>query len=309
MKPVFSIPRGVYPTMITPYRNGKIDYGAAAALTEWYVSKGCKGVFAVCQSSEMTFLSLTERVALAKTVVEAAKGKLCVVASGHIADSMDEQIREANAIAETGIDAFVAVSNRFDLHHDGDDEFLRNADAFLKGVDPSIPLGIYECPRPYKRLLTERILDYCVQTKRFVFIKDTCCDPVMLAERLDRLSGTGVGLFNANEQTIYHSLLHGASGYSGIMANFHPELLAWLCENFSRQPEKAAKLSDMLSMIAFTEASTYPCTAKKFLNDHAGIPMDIYSRSADPKLLTPYWELIVRQMHDYQKLIHALLEI
>ena len=305
----FSISCGVYPTMITPYKNGAIDFGAVAALTQWYIAKGCKGVFAVCQSSEMAFLSLKEREELAKAVVKAANGQLTVVASGHVADSMEEQIREANTIAGTGVDAFVAVSNRFDLHHDGDDEFLRQADSFLAGVDPSVPLGIYECPRPYKRLLTPRILDYCIDTRRFVFIKDTCCDPVMLTDRLDQLRGTGVGLFNANEQTLYHSLKAGASGYSGIMANFHPELLAWLCENYEKEPEKAEKLSSMLSMIAFTEANTYPCTAKKYLNDYVGIPMEIFARSADQKLLTPYWELIVRQMREYQNLIHELLGV
>ena len=310
MNGTFTLTRGVYPTMITPYnRDGSIDHGAAEAIVDWYAANGCKGVFAVCQSSEMAFLSFDERVRLAETVARAAKGKLAVVASGHISDSMTEQIREANAIAATGVDAFVAVSNRFDLHNDGDDTFLRNAETFLNGVDPAVPLGIYECPRPYKRLLTPRILDYCAATKRFVFIKDTCCDPVMLTDRLHRLDGTGVGLFNANEQTLLHSLQYGAAGYSGIMANFHPELLAWLCENYASQPQKAKKLSDLLSMIAFTEAATYPCTAKRAMNDYAGIRMEIAARSADSKLFTPYWELIVRQMHDAQTLIHELLEI
>ena len=76
------IQRGVYPTMITPYtKSGEIDYEMAARLVDWYAQKGCRGVFAVCQSSEMAYLSLRERVRLAQTVVDAAAGRLDVVAA------------------------------------------------------------------------------------------------------------------------------------------------------------------------------------------------------------------------------------
>ena len=40
----------------------------AAAATEWYIASGCSGLFAVCQSSEMYFLSEEERLELAEFV-------------------------------------------------------------------------------------------------------------------------------------------------------------------------------------------------------------------------------------------------
>ena len=49
-----SIPNGVYPTMITPYTDDdKIDFGAVERLLNWYHHNNIKGVFAVCQSSDM----------------------------------------------------------------------------------------------------------------------------------------------------------------------------------------------------------------------------------------------------------------
>lgn len=288
------IKKGIYPTMITPYKNGEIDFDAVEKLTEWYIKEGCQGVFAVCQSSEMQFLSLKERVKLAKAVVEASDGKLDVVASGHCADSIEEQIEEINQISETGIDAFVLVSNRLDLHNDGDEVFIENGEKLLANINKDIPLGVYECPRPYKRLLSKKNLEWMLSTNRFQFIKDTCCCPDLLKERLELLEGSDCALFNANEQTLVHSLKCGASGYSGIMANFHPGLLVWLFENYNT--EKAETISDILSMSAFTESPAYPCTAKYYLNLE-GIPMDIYARSADHKNLTSYQRLIVEQMY------------
>ncbi len=291
------IKNGIYPTMITPYRDGRIDWHAVEALVNWYREKGCHGIFAVCQSSEMNFLSLSERRELARRVREFAGSDMNVVVSGHCASSIDAQAEEIHEIAEaSGADAFVLVSNRLDIHNMGDDTWLENGERLLEKLDKALPLGIYECPMPYKRLLTPRILEWCKKSGRFAFIKDTCCDPDMLSDRLDQIRGSGIGLFNANEQTLLHSLRHGAAGYSGIMANFHPDLLVWLFEHFEAEPERAERLSDALSMTAFTEGPAYPCTAKHYLS-FEGVEMTIEARSSSPRNLTSYQKLVMEQLY------------
>ncbi len=53
-----TIPNGVYPTMITPFKDDKtVDYNAVLKLIEWYTGK-VNGIFSVCQSSEMFFSPL-----------------------------------------------------------------------------------------------------------------------------------------------------------------------------------------------------------------------------------------------------------
>ena len=127
-----NINTGVYPTMITPYdKNGEIDYVAVKQMVEWYIEKGCRGIFAVCQSSEMAFMTLEERVELARKIVEYADGRINIVASGHCGNSIKEQIHEINEISKTGIDAFVLVSNRLDMHSEGDDKWIENAEKVL----------------------------------------------------------------------------------------------------------------------------------------------------------------------------------
>ena len=297
-----TIANGVYPTMITPYTSdGKVDYEAAARIVKWYIEHGCEGVFAVCQSSEMFYLSLEEKIRLAKTVVDAAEGKINVVASGHCSDSLDEQIREINEISKTGIDAFVLVSNRFDLHNRGDEECFKNAQYVLDRIDKDIPLGIYECPTPYKRLLSDDIIKRCLESGRFKFIKDTCCDPELLEKRARILSGTDLKLFNANAQTTLYSLICGYSGYSGIMANFHPDIIVWLCKNFEKYPEAAKRVQEFFTMYAFTECMHYPITAKYHMN-LAGVPMELDSRWKNKEDCTEYEKMVIRQgisMEDY----------
>lgn len=119
--------------MITPYTDdGRIDFDGVKRIVDWYAERGSHGIFAVCQSSEMQFLSLQERVEPVRTVVNASAGRMSVVASGHCSESIDEQAEEVNAMAETGVEAMVLVSNRLDLHNDGDDVWIRNAERLLE---------------------------------------------------------------------------------------------------------------------------------------------------------------------------------
>ena len=150
-----------------------------------------------------------------------------------------------------------------------------------------MPLGIYECPKPYKRLLTDAMLEFCIETERFYFIKDTCCDSDLIAHRLDICRGSRLEIFNANAQTLLSTLKNGCSGYCGVMANIHPELYArlWHSDFDSRE---ASLLQDYLGLAATAESLTYPCCAKDYLNRYRGIEMETFARSADEANYTPY---------------------
>ena len=80
------IPNGVYPTMITPFtKDNKIDYAAVEALINWYAGKKVDGIFAICQSSEIFFLSFEERLELLHFVMQHTPKNISIVASGHVA--------------------------------------------------------------------------------------------------------------------------------------------------------------------------------------------------------------------------------
>ena len=68
------IASGVWPVMITPFtEDNKPDFKAIEGLCNWYIKKGCTGIFAVCQSSEMAFLTEQEKLDIAKAVVDAVE--------------------------------------------------------------------------------------------------------------------------------------------------------------------------------------------------------------------------------------------
>ena len=271
------IPGGIYPVMITPFTaDNQIDYDAVDRIVEFYAQGGCHGIFAVCQSSEMFWLTENEREKLAARVVKASAGRMCVVASGHISERMEDQIRELRRIAATGVNAVVMISNRLASPDESDNALIARMKTILDAI-PGVTFGMYECPYPYKRMLTPKVLEAMAETGRFTFIKDTCCDAELIAERIKLLDGR-IQLFNANCATALETFESGADGFSGIMANYHPDLLVWLYENFRAQPEKARKLSSMLSVMSLVEGCGHPAATKYHMN-LVGVPMEIRCRS------------------------------
>ena len=288
-------PNGVYPVMLTPFtENNEVDYEALGKLVDWYIEKGVNGLFADCQSSEMFFLSLEERVKIGEFVKKHADGRVPVVTSGHISDSLEDQAKELTAIAGTGADAVILLTNRLAKENESDEVWLENLKKLLEMIPKDVPLGFYECPYTYKRIISPELLKWCADTGRFYFIKDTSCDIENMKAKLEVIKGTNLKLFNANTSTLLETLELGASGYSGVMANFHPELYVKLCNIYKENPSKARKIADFLTVASLIERQVYPVNAK-FYQKSIGNFNSIMTRTRDIKELNATGILEIQQ--------------
>ncbi len=264
--------------MVTPFDEQlNICYSAVEQQVEWYIQRGTSGIFVVCQSSEMEQLNRGERQALSRAVVKAVNGRVPVVASGHLSETPEEQYADVMSIYETGVDSVVLVSNRFASDGESEDVFIGSMDRFLNRIDTSVQLGMYECPSPYKWLLTDRAFQYCINSGRIDYFKDTSCDTGVIKKRAAMASGSSLYILNANTATFLQGLKDGADGYSGVMANFHPELYRWLFDNYETQPALALRVSDFLSAVAAVECRNYPDCAKYHLSKYIK-EMQVFSR-------------------------------
>jgi 4-hydroxy-tetrahydrodipicolinate synthase len=257
--------RGVWPVMLTPFDDRReIDWASLEKLIDWYIRAGVNGLFANCQSSEMFFLSEAESLQLTRFVLDYVDGRVPVVASGHTASSLSQQIDQLGRMAETGVDSVILISNRLAMPGEDDGTVLDNLRKITAALPETVGLGIYECPHPYKRLLSDEVVDWCARSGRYTFIKDTCCRIGTIARRVELSRGSRLRIANANGQTLLPSLQAGAHGYSGIMTNFHPELYVWLCDNWQSEPEKADIVAAYLSTASLAEYLDYPICAKDY---------------------------------------------
>ncbi|WP_311198899.1 dihydrodipicolinate synthase family protein [Paenibacillus hexagrammi] len=137
-----------------------------------------------------------------------------------------------------------------------------------------------KCPYPYKRLLTPQLLKKCADTGRFSFLKDTSCDLQQIAAKIEAVKGSPLQIFNANSATLLASLRLGAAGFSGVMANFHPDLYVRLTELWSTEQIHAETIQSFLGAASLVELQMYPVNAKYHLRTR-GLPILLYCRSRD----------------------------
>ena len=287
-------PGGVWPVMLTPFtENNEVDYVGLAALTEWYISQGANGLFTVTQSSEMFFLSLEERVKVAAFVKQRVAGRVPVIASGHISDSIKMQVEEIIQIDQTGVDAVILVTNRLAGSDESDEKWLRNLKELLAQIPNDIKLGLYECPYPYKRVMSVKMMEWCVKSGRFYFLKDTSCDMENIRMKLQICIDSYLKLYNANTATLLETLKYGASGYSGVMANMQCRLYEKICRDFKHK--EMIQLSEVLTMCAMIEKQWYPANAKYYLQLE-GIPVLTKCRVQDDNKLTDTWKNEVKML-------------
>ena len=274
-----SLPQGFIPVMLTPFlESGEVDYEGLKTLTEFYLNAGSAGLFANCLSSEMYELSEQERIDVTRTVVEQVAGRVPVVATGTFGGAIEAQAKFVKRIYDTGVQAVIVISGLIAAEDESDEVFLKNALELIAATG-DIPLGFYECPVPYKRLIPSTILEKLVKTGKVVYHKDTCLDLDEVKRRIQVAEGYQFGLYDAYMVNAVASLQAGAAGLSCIQGNIYPELVVWICEHFNNpdRQEEVKKVQQFFIDSMDIVHTAYPIIAKYSLQKR-GFPISTYTR-------------------------------
>lgn len=176
----------------------------------------------------------------------------------------------------------------FAEEHEDEEVWKANATKLMELT--TCPLGLYEVPVPYKRVLSPELLAWCAATGRFLFHKDTCCDKALIKAKIEAVQALGdkAGLFrfyNANIETIHYSNSLGGAGFSGISGNFYPFIMSALCpgksQDKSLSDEDKERIQAFLSLGEVAIVDQYPYSAKKYLGLYPDLPIGDHCRTAD----------------------------
>ncbi|MET0464764.1 MAG: dihydrodipicolinate synthase family protein [Chitinophagaceae bacterium] len=294
--------------MLTPFdRNGKIDYTTLAKLTAYYIEAGATGLFANCLSSEMYELLEQERVDITAFVVKEAAGVIPVFSTGTFGGSIQQQADFSRRIHDTGVDGVVAITSILASEHEADDVLIARVEE-LFSYTGNIPFGFYECPVPYKRVLSPESLHRIVQTGRVVYYKDTSLDLAAVTEKLQLNScNPSFELYDAYMVNAVASLQAGCAGLSCIQGNFVPELISWITYHFadSSKKEQVMAAQQFLTDSMPVMHDVYPTAAKYFLGLR-GLKMDTATRRTVGDLTESAKQRLTQLSHDYDQLLEQL---
>jgi 4-hydroxy-tetrahydrodipicolinate synthase len=287
------LPEGLWPVMLTPFDvQNKVDLKALEKLTEFYIEAGANGLFANCLSSEMFQLSEDERLLVTKTVIKVADGRVPIVATGSFGDNMELSATFFKKLYDLGSDAVIISTSQPCDEFQSEADFRLKIDDLMKRTE-NIPLGLYECPVPFKRLISAETMKWLAETNRFVYHKDTSCDIDEIKKKIDAVRGTSFGFYNAHIPTAIESIEYGGRGIAPISANLYPELLSHLVKLIGKEDKKEElnKLNLALDMMDTIIHHNYPFTAKVFLEGR-GLDINTSCRVSRIKM----------QAHDYNKI-------
>ena len=271
------LPGGFWPVMMTPFKNDmSIDYRGLKRMIRWYEDAGSGGLFANCASSEMYQLSPQERIDLTKFVVD--NTHLPVVSSGTFVGKPNDDADFIKQIYNTGVEAVVLIPSILVPKEADETRLMKAFEEVIKSTG-NVPLGIYECPGPYKRLIPLEILDKLQDTGRFLYFKDTSCDASVVDQRINVVESSSLGIYNAHSPDALHSIRHGGAGISSIAGNFYPELFSYLWKKGRKKKitKSVREVNDFILANDPVIGNKYPVAAKYFMNLR-GLDIQVNSR-------------------------------
>jgi 4-hydroxy-tetrahydrodipicolinate synthase len=299
--------KGFIPVMLTPFKdNGAIDFDALTSLTKFYLQAGAAGLFANCLSSEMFELSEAERIQIIEHVVKTTNGSVPVVATGTFGGTISDQAQFVNRVYECGVQAVIAITGLLADSDDSDAVFNDRVFDLISQTN-NVPLGFYECPVPYKRVLSADQLHQFASTGRVIYHKDTCLDLEQIKAKLKATEGHTFGLYDAYMVHAVESLKAGSAGLSCIQGNYFPELIVWLCENYNNTSLTAEVNQVQQFFVDNMDVmhDVYPTVAKFYLQKR-GLKLSTFTRRDVGNFTDDMQNKVVKLYDDYTNLQQQL---
>jgi 4-hydroxy-tetrahydrodipicolinate synthase len=265
--------KGIWPVMVTPYNDDlTIDFDVYKQLVEWYKTFGIGGIYANCQSSEMTELSDDEKLQLIDATVKVVDGAIPIAATGNPGNTIEEHIEFVKKTADLGVDVVMLT---VPLFCNNDDEL---EDYYLKiASETTAKLGIYECPVPRSYNLGLELIETIAKTGRYYAFKETSCNLEKIKKIIDITKDTNFDYLQANVPYLLESVKYGAPGSMNIAANWIPDLEVEVLNNAITNEHKAYELNSTLCAMEMAQRSIHPMGVK-YLISKRGVPIKPLTR-------------------------------
>ncbi|MGN7613321.1 4-hydroxy-tetrahydrodipicolinate synthase [Magnetococcales bacterium HHB-1] len=251
--------KGVFSAIITPFKNGKIDYEGLEKLIEYQISGGVNGIVPCGTTGESATLSHQEHKDVIHFTVEKVRGRVVVLA-GTGSNATDEALELTQYAKSAGADGALLITPYYNkptqegLYR----HFLTIADSV---AFPQVP---YNVPGRTAVDMVPETISRLAAHDNIVAIKEATADLERASVIFD-LCGDRISLLSGDDATFFPFLVVGGQGAISVTANFAPARVAslwkaWQKGNISKaQKEHRALLK--LNRLLFCETSPIPAKA------------------------------------------------
>lgn len=217
--------RGSIPPVITPFRNGAVDFDAYAGLIEYQVEQGSHGVLVNGTSAEPSTLTVEERNRLVDVAVRTSAGRIPVVAATGSQSLAETSVLTKHAV-EAGADALLIVTPYY----------IRPpqrglVEYYLALTEPyDTPWMVYHIPgRTAVSITIDSLAELRERSPAFVGMKHAVNDLGFVTESFEAL-GNDFKVFVGLEELSFPMMAIGACGLMNAVGNLCPGRLSRMCE-------------------------------------------------------------------------------
>lgn len=212
--------RGVFPALVTPFKDGALDEAAFVKLVERQIAGGVHGLVPVGTTGETATLSHDEHRRVVELCVKTAAGRVPVIA-GAGSNATAEAIELARHAKQIGADAVLSVTGYY--NRPSQEGIYRHFAAIDAAVD--IPIIVYNVPGRTIVDLSNELVERLAKLPHIVGIKDATGD--MARASLQRIEcGDDWIMLSGDDPSALGYIAQGGHGCISVTANVAPEACA-----------------------------------------------------------------------------------
>lgn len=211
--------KGSMPALVTPIKDGAVDFDAVKQLVEWHIEQGSHGLVPVGTTGESPTLSHAEHDAVVETVVKAAAGRVPVIA-GAGSNSTAETVRLVEHAKAVGADGALVVTPYY--NKPTQNGMIAHFEA---AAAVGLPIIIYNIPPRSVVDMTPATMGILAKHEMIIGVKDATGDLSRVPQQ--RITcGTDFIQLSGEDATALGYNAHGGVGCISVTANVAPRLCA-----------------------------------------------------------------------------------
>jgi len=229
--------RGSVPPLVTPFRDGEVDYDAYARLVAMQIEKGSHGILVNGTTSEPALLTIEERNKLLDVALSVTAKRVPIVAATG-SQSLAETRKLTEHAAKAGADALLIVTPYYTRPPQ------RGLVAYYLEIAKisDLPWMVYHIPgRTAVSVTLDTLKELKSKSPAFVGMKHAVNDLGFVSECLAAF-GQEFRIFVGLEELSFPMMAVGACGLMNAVGNLCPEVLREMCEAVWNNNLSAARL-------------------------------------------------------------------
>ena len=263
--------KGVCTALITPFKNGEIDYKSLKKIINFQIEQGVDALLINGTTGESATLTECEKRELISFAVREVGGKVPLIA-GTGSNSTQKALHLSQFARDVGIDAVLVVTPYYNKA--SADGLIKHYETIADSID--IPLILYNVPSRTGVNIPLSVYDKLANHDNIVAVKEASPSISDFAKLSQKCSDRLV-LYSGNDDLIMPTLALGGDGVISVLSNILPKEVGEICKLWFVGKTKEAtalqlKLLPLINAI-FSEVNPIPIKA---LMSHMGFCKEEY---------------------------------